>query len=289
MFPSDLVFNNIAFVSLPLAVILAIFTATFLFWRSGRHELFDSELLFDTILVSVTGGLILGRIFEFIFNPDRFNWSFAKLIFFNAYGGLDFYGFILGMAIFGSLYLARKRIKIFQILDLAAAPLAAASIIISLGYARFYHAIGYFLIFVILKRLAVKKRHFGYFFCFYLVSVSILDLVLFQARDETTLVLGKVYQAAMPALFLAGAVFCWYFLARRNTVFDIKGLLAVILLVIFGAKRVLTSLDEAGARSRILVLLPYFLVRSILKLLKFTTREISLGMNEFLNVLGIKK
>ena len=95
---------------------LAIFWSVFLFWRACRHELIESVLALDTIIVATLGALIGARIFDFLVNISSTGLSIAKLVFFNVYGRFDFWGAIFGGGIaafiFLSPYCYRYRISI---------------------------------------------------------------------------------------------------------------------------------------------------------------------------------
>ena len=78
-------------------------------------------------------------------------------------------------------------------------------------------------------------------------------------------------------------------MAKRRLRDDLKSFLAFALLAFFTIKRSIKDINEAGMLSRTIVLAPYFLVRSIFRLLLLLARELRRSIIELLMVLGIKK
>lgn len=307
MFPTQLPAVVLSFPTYPLFLVLAVFCGLFLFWRAGRHELFESDFLFDIIVVGALGALIIGRIVEFILFSDRFLWSIKRLVFFNVYPGFNFYGAFFGAILALVIYLKRKKMNFWQIFDLAAAPITFAQSIIFLGKIHFstigssgfwspesnlalYYFIGYFLIFWSLKRLEAKKRHVGFFFSFYLVAFSIVNLALSRFDKPSFLIAGSVpYNLAVSLLTLFLGGFSWYILTGRNPKEDLKGFFALILLGVFKIKRTLGNLAEADEVAKRIVLLPYYLVRLLYILIRLIWHELTGGIFDFLQALGIRK
>ncbi len=286
-----------------LAVIfLSVLAGVFLFWRSGRHELLDSELLLDTVIVASIGALVFGRLWDFLVRWDRYHFSLSRLIFFNAYPGIDFAGALFGFCLAAFVFLRARKIKFLEIFDLAAPAIVFAQSSISLGrfglgfmkkgshdFSLLYFGLGYFIIFWILKRLGMRKRHPGFLACFYLFATSILGIALFfGGNDKTTL--GNVpYKLALGTLLLLFSLVLWHAASGRSLNKDIKWATAGILLALFRLKRVLASVEEGGNFARVMILSPYYLAKKILMIIKFIGREIISGLYDFLVVLGVKK
>src|SRR3989338_11183868 len=86
----------------PLSVGTASALALFLFWRAGRHELLDSEFIFDIAIICGVGAFLGARVFDFVINPGLYQWSVNRLLFFNAYGGFVFFwGVFFGIVFLG--------------------------------------------------------------------------------------------------------------------------------------------------------------------------------------------
>ncbi|OGD86096.1 hypothetical protein A2164_04105 [Candidatus Curtissbacteria bacterium RBG_13_35_7] len=290
--------NNFVPIILFVILILAVFLALFLFFRAGRHELVDDEILFDTALMAIFGGLIGGRLIDFIFDWQSYGWSIKKLVFFNKYLGFDWYGALIGGAILSYLYLRNKKQIIFWfIMDFACAPVVFALIIVSLGIyftsQNFLYlgcSLGYLVIFWVLKRLATTKRHDGFFVSVTLILISVLNLALFKFNRSDYYIFDRFnYYLILPTVGLCLGIFLQYFLAKKKIKTDIKSVIALVILGLFKLKRVMTSISEANVVSKSIIILPLSLVKLIANLVKLTGREIYISIGELLNVFGFKK
>jgi len=238
MFPSGFSISSVSGPFLFIFTALAIISGVFLYWRAGRHELYESEFLFDTLIVSAIGALIIGRIFEFVINYSKFQWSLKRLVFFNAYVGLDFYGAFLGAILALFLFLRGTKVSFWSVFDLSAAPLVFAQMVVALGkfavlrqiLSLYYFGL-YFLFFWALKRMATKKRFTGFFACFYLVSVGLVDIGLFALRESYTKIFARYpYELIVAFGILFFGVVSWYILSIRSPKEDFKRFFALGLL-----------------------------------------------------------
>lgn len=280
-------------------MVFAIVLVSFLFWRACRHELIDSLDAFDMATVGVMGALVGARIFEFLVNYSQFKWSFERLVFFNVYPGFDFYGALVGLFIAVGLLARVKKLNVLATLDLLAAPLVFAQGVISLwryktaesafGLVWLFYALGFLVIFWVLKRLAKRKRHDGFFICFYLISYSILEIILFWWRGDVLFIKNIPYQLVAPFVIFQGTLIIWYVTSGRNFMRDLKDFFAHFLLSIFRFRRMIRDVNEAGEFSRSIILAPYWLAREALKLLKWVVWEIIAGFVDLLHVLGVRR
>lgn len=279
---------------------LAILGTVFLFWRAARHELIDSSEAFDLVTLGAIGAVIFARLFDFIGKSDPSNWHVAQLLFFNRYPGFDFYGAIVGIVVVAFIYLRSKKLNVLSVLDLAAAPLLFGQTIVALGaylsgasYTLYSpHSMQftfYLLLFVVLKRLSAKKRHPGFFICFYLVSISIFDLAILNLREQIHRWGGIAYELAAPLALLVLGISAWYALARRNLREDAKWLSGLVLLSIFRTVRMVRSADEAGKFSKSIIFAPYYLARSLFGLIIAFSGEVRLAFLELLYVFGLRR
>lgn len=312
MIPSEVSLGFLSLGVYPIFAVFVFFLSAFLFWRAGRHELVESDLLFDFILISFAGALLFGRIFDFLIRADFYQWSAQRLIFFNIYGGLDFYGAILGAILVGTIYLKRKKVNPWHIFDLSAMPLVLAQSLSSLLLflmgqiptrefnlpwelvinslslpilpLTFYYFVAYLMIFWVLKRLATQKRHIGFFACFYLMFVPLVDL-LFSLIDEGRIPTGsRLWQDSVDLVFIIFGAVSWYILAKKNPITDFKSALGLALLGIFRFRRIITSAEEAGKFSKTLLFIPLYLLRLLLTVVKLVCFQVILGFVDFIKV-----
>lgn len=284
----------------PIFFLLAVLSAVFLFWRAARHELIDSKEAFDLVAVGSAGAVIFARLFDFFGKTDPSSWQIARLLFFNRYGSFDFYGAIVGMIVAVAIYLRAKKMGVWHVLDLAAAPLAFGQTVVAVGTylsagnftlssLALWQMIFYLFLFVILKRLATKKRHAGFFLGFYLVFVAAFDLLLYNLRPQLHTFWEISYELTLPFALLVSSLVVWYVLAKRNPKEDVKWFFGLVLLSAFRTIRMIKSADEAGKLSKSVIFFPSYALRSFLGLILALLREIRLAFLELLYVFGLRK
>ena len=277
--------------------ILAAFLTLFLFFRAGKHEFVDEEILFDLSLISLFGALLFGRVVDFIVRYKFYEWSFKKLFFFNAYFGFDWYGALLGALIFSVIYLRKKKQKILFIFDLASAEIVFGAMVVSLfNYLVFgmlisiLYFIFLFIIFWTLKRLSKVKRFDGFFASLALILTGFLNII-FLAANEQNFQLSKTvdYEFMTPFAAVILGFVLFYKFSKRNFYADLKNLGAFFLLSLFKLKRITFSKSEANLAARSMLLSPYHLVKLVIDLVKLLGREIYMSINDFIHVLGVNK
>lgn len=277
--------------------ILVAFLTLFLFFRAGKHEFVDKEILFDLSLISLLGALLFGRVVDFIVRYKFYEWSFKKLFFFNAYFGFNWYGALLGALILSVIYLRRKKQKILFIFDLASAAIVFGAMVVSLfNYLIFgmlisiLYFIYLFIIFWILKRLSKVKRFDGFFASLALILTGFLNTVILVA-NEPELQLAKTidYELMAPTVVVILGFVLFYKFSKRDIYADFKNLGAFFLLSLFKLKRITFSKSEANLAARSILLLPYYLVKLVIHLVKLLGREIYVSVNDFMHVLGVSK
>jgi len=276
----------------------------FLYWRAGKHELVDSEDSFDTIFLSIAAALVFGRVVHFVAHPEVFNFSIARFFFITTYGGIDFFGALLGIVVV-NLLLHRKKIQRFaDILDFAAAPVVFGLLLYTLARSvsneqigRFIpvrvdlvYALFYFVLFFILKRLATTKRHYGFFACVSACLLGAISLSHFILDQNPSLLFAKYdYHLIFGGtLFAVGAV-SWYIAGARKVIVDAKSIFGAVFLSALRLRRILTSANEAGKFARSILLFPYFLIRSLYLFSLTITQEIASGVVDFCKVFKARK
>lgn len=315
MTPAILIIGNFTFPTISSFLFFGFLLFLFLFWRAAKHEFIDEEIIFDILVICLVPALFFARVFEFITNPAIYRWSIANFFFLNSIWGLNLWGALFGTILAGALYLRNKKYNFWQIFDLAAAPLALFISIYKLGLFlgsesifpkreilknipdSVFQAVLFFVLFWVLKRLEKQKKHVGFFTSFFIVFFSFINLSAFYLGKlgilkpvESASFFNVVsYLEIFAGSFLLFGIVSWYILAKRKPKGDIKGLLALLLLLIFRFKRSVTSVSEADQIAKALVLLPYNLGKLILKVFWVIAKEIISGFVDFAHALGIKK
>ncbi|KKR87018.1 MAG: hypothetical protein UU34_C0008G0042 [Candidatus Curtissbacteria bacterium GW2011_GWA1_41_11] len=292
----NLIGNLNALISI-LVFILASTFALFLYFRTGRHELVDDEILFDSAIVGAIGALIGGRVVDFLLRSDFYGFSISKLFFFNVYHGFDWYGAILGAVVAIYILLKKKQVNFWFVLDIIGAPVVFAAILISVsnfflfgGYVPIIYAVVLTVVFWVLKRLAKIKRNHGFFFSLTLILLSLLEISLFPFKEAKYRIFGQIeYTLVMPALVLAVGLVLFYTHCGRKIKADIQNLAGLFLLGLFKFRRILTSSGEANLVARSILLSPLHLSKFILNLVKLLGTEIGKSFFELLQVFRFKR
>ena len=280
-----------------LVFIVSSILALFLYYRTGRHELVDDEILFDSSIIGLIGALVGGRITDFALRPDFYGFSLSKLFFFNVYGGFDWYGAILGLVVAIFLLLRKRNINFWFILDLISVPLVFAAILVSIANYLIFnsrvaliYAVVLLIIFWTLKRLAKIKRNYGFFFSTVLILVSLLNISMFRLVEAKYKVFGKAeYNLLLPIFVLIVSTLLFYLLSARKFKDDLKNLMGLIILGLFKLKRILTSFSEANQVARVILLSPLYLSKFTFDLVKLVGKEIQLSLSELAQVFGVRK
>lgn len=296
-------FSSLDFLILPITFILCAIFGIFLFWRAGRRELHDAEILFDVTFIFISGSVFFGRVADFLNRADFYGFSVKKLVFFNAYGGFNFWGALLGGVVAVYIFLRKRRQRIWDFLDLAVAPvLVSSSLFLIIKYlvspilekerdlTLLLLSAFYFILFFIVKRLEKRKRHIGFFTCFFIVLIAAFNLILsyfrpFYVYDFYKFRLDMVF-------FLVVLVVCgliWYALSKRKIKDDVKNLSASFLLALFKALRVLTNVREADNTAKAIIFLPLVAFKVVANLVKLIGREISGAFLDFAAALGFRR
>lgn len=284
------------------ALFLSAGLGLFLFWRTARRELLDLQFIFDASAIFLLG-TIFGRITDFIARFDYYNWSLAKLIFFNVYPGFDFYGAFFGGLLASALFLRNKKYNFWFVLDLAASSLAFGAFIytiLSLAYAKFLYkngifsselvflALGYFVIFWAIKRFEKKKRHQGFYACFFLILFSLLNLANNWFFGDKNII-SYNYTLGLMSGVLVFSTISWYLLSKRKLNNDFKDFFAKAVLSVFKTRRILTNIREADNLARSIVLSPLYLAKLVYFLVKYVSREIYVSIVDLLSAFGVGK
>jgi prolipoprotein diacylglyceryltransferase len=278
----------------PVTAFLAICFAVFLFWRAGRRELVESEILFDSTAIFFIGALFTGRIVDFLVRSDFFEWSLTRLVFFNAFGGFNLFGAFFGGLLALFLFLRTRRENFWFLLDLSAPALAMAVTLVTLGNFLFfakssgYAFLYFFVVFWLIKRLQRQKRHMGYFACLFIFLLCVYNLASSIFKSSGALEgLGSFMSVASSAALIV-TTFLWYIQSRRKLKNDVKSFFGLVLLLFFKSFRLITNIREADNFAKTLIFSPLVLAKAIYFLIKLMVREIYLSILDFAIALGVK-
>ncbi|MDO8497302.1 MAG: prolipoprotein diacylglyceryl transferase [bacterium] len=114
-------------------LVLSLFWGAFLLWRNVRLTQYKEEDIFDSMIVSLIGGMFVGRLVYVLLNWSSFGFDILKFILINGYPGFSFYGCIAGGMLFLGIYFSFKKIKFNEIIDYLVTPLFVALGISKIG------------------------------------------------------------------------------------------------------------------------------------------------------------
>lgn len=288
-----------------IGMFVAAFFGLFLFWRAGKHELYDEREIFDSFAAFAAGFLVSGRLVDFLVRLDVYRWSLRRLIFFNAYGGFDVYGAMVGGMLFAWIYIRQKHKNVWKILDLGASPLAFSATIyllfkvilrlftINKGFLANLQAVivffGYFVVFCALKRFETKKKHDGFFISFFVIGVSVVNMLSVLMAGRGGVGIYSTYFVGANAIVIVVFGISWYLLLRRNIFVDVKSLLGATILSVFKLKRVITNLREADNTAKSIILSPLALAKIVGHLVKYLSCEFVASIVDLGRAFGIHR
>lgn len=241
-------------------LVLAFFWSAFLLWKNARLTSHKEDDIFDGLLVSILGALLVGRLFYVLFHFDKFGFNVIKFLLINGYPGLSLYGCLLGGFIVMALYSNPKKFGFFEMMDYMISPLFLAIAIGKLGsffagvevgaltkfplaikyvnfnglrhLTPFYESIAFFIaaylsyqIMYLVRRSAFKKGFLFYFFIWYYS----LSSFLFEPLKASHQMIGKYdfnRTISMVLLLTSSGYFLYYF---RSQIFKrLKGVRSLV-------------------------------------------------------------
>lgn len=298
---SALMYSHLGQLFTVLAVLLALLFGVFLFWRAGRRELVESQVLFDVVAMFVIGGLIFGRVVDFLVRWDFYEWSIRRFIFFNIFWGFDILGAALGGICFVWLYLRQKRGNFWEFFDMASSAISFSVFVYlfikswQLGpgvgrgfYLALLYSFSYLVLFWLIKRLEKQKKHRGFFVCLFLFFSSAINVAFLILREGLN-ISHNWWTLGFSSVVLVVSALSWYLLSKRRMTRDLKSFFGFILLSTFKLKRVITNIREANSSARVIILSPFFLVKGLYYLVKYVGREIYLSFMDLVHAFGVGK
>jgi phosphatidylglycerol---prolipoprotein diacylglyceryl transferase len=141
MFPILFSIGPVVIRTMSLFLFLGFFISSFIFWRKGREEHYETLELFDGFVLSSFFGLIAARVFHILLNINNFGFDIFK--WFNMYKNPGF-NLMIGLIV-ASFYLYRfaliKKWDLFEVLDFWVTSISLGLAINFLGL--FFEGVGY--------------------------------------------------------------------------------------------------------------------------------------------------
>lgn len=116
-----------------LLAAFALILGSYLLWKQAKKEDLQVDLIFDWMLILAISAIVIGRIFFIlehfgVFSQDIFRW-----IHFIRYPGISSKGAFYGGLLAGVLYLRKRKVNVYQYLDILVLPLLYINLLTSLG------------------------------------------------------------------------------------------------------------------------------------------------------------
>lgn len=132
MFPVLFRYGPITLYSYGLMMALAFIGAGIIIYLELRRRGFDTDLVYDLMILAAIGGILGARIFYVIGHWSDYNNDLWQLFAIRS-GGLIFYGGVFGGAITILVFIWRKSLDVRQIADISAPALAVGAAIGRIG------------------------------------------------------------------------------------------------------------------------------------------------------------
>lgn len=233
MFPVICKIGPITFYSYGLLLAIAVVVSSILASMRARVENINPEIIFNLCFLSFIFGIIGARIFYIIENFHYYFKNPLEIIMLQ-HGGLSWYGGLAAGIIFAVLYIKKRRLALYKILDLISPFLALGQAIGRIGcllngccFGSVYISGLYFgvhnliiipvqiissgiliLIFLLLRFFQNKPHREGQIFFLYLLLYSLKRFfVEFWRRDNPAFFLGfSLFQIISIAIFVFSAI-----------------------------------------------------------------------------------
>jgi len=213
-----------------LMMAVAVLLCSTLLVLDARKDKISSDIILDLVFWMVVGGIIGARLFYIILNYPYFLEHPEEIVMIQN-GGLAWQGGLILGAFSGISFVRQKKLSVAKIVDLTAPYLALGQSIGRVGCflngccygkpsewgvyfslhdaylhpTQLYLSIGYFIIFLILKKYQTFSRIPGLVFALFLILASVLRfLVEFFRADHQPLFLGlSIFQYVCIGILLA--------------------------------------------------------------------------------------
>lgn len=98
-------------------LVLAFFWSSFFLWKNIALTSYKEDEIFDSVFVSLFGGLFMGRLVHILLNFNDFGFDILKYILINGYPGIHVTGGIAGFFLFLLFYTRSKKIHYSRLID----------------------------------------------------------------------------------------------------------------------------------------------------------------------------
>lgn len=98
-------------------LVLAFFWTAYFVWKNIQLTSFKEEEVFDSIFISIGGGLLISRIVYIAFHFHEFGFDILKYILINGYPGLSFWGGVCGFFLTFFIFSLFQKIKFSEVID----------------------------------------------------------------------------------------------------------------------------------------------------------------------------
>ncbi len=189
-----------------LALLVAVVTASYVFWRLGVKKKFEEEALLDFVLVTLVGGVAGGRLFYFLFEQNL-NWpNFFQIFKVWQGGGALWYGALFGGFIAGSIFASRNFWDLKKIWDTAVPAILLGQAIGSLA-THPLESLFFLILFILLNYTRTVELAIGFQVTAYLVLTALGRFLAEFFRFEKTFVFGvNLNQVFSVVIFAVGMV-----------------------------------------------------------------------------------
>ena len=220
MYPEICKLGPFTIYSYGLMLVLAFLVSSTLACLQAKRQNINPETIFNLSFIVFISGVIGARLFYIIENIDYYIKNLLE-IFMLQHGGLSWFGGLLAGVFVGILYLKRKKIPVYKILDLVGPFVALGQAIGRIGCllngccfgkglipTQAYSSLLLIFIFVFLRFLQDKSHKDGEIFFLYLVLYSIKRFFIeFWRADNTVIFSGlTLFQVLSIIIFLLSLI-----------------------------------------------------------------------------------
>lgn len=232
MYPEICKIGPFTVYSYGLMLVIAFFVSSRLIYIQAKKEEIYPDLIFNFLFSALIAGLIGARVFYIAYNIGYYIKRPQEIIMLQQ-GGLSWFGGLILSAGYSVIYLKKKKIPVYKMLDLIAPYLALAHAIGRLGCllngccfgkespsgiyfaihhaalipAQVYSSLMLLAIFIILRFMQSRPHQCGAIFFSYLLFYSVKRFFIeFWRADNPPVILGlTLFQLLSIALFLFAA------------------------------------------------------------------------------------